>query len=187
MAGNHALYCLALFNDLVECLISRGFWVNRLEVTFPGKQVVLVCEILTKTSNSQKIGPFFLKKSLEEFSAVLKPYVGGRQVVFRFTALDMLFQETTISKLYKKLEETIKGKKLGKGLDFLISDVVRAICLITLMPTSGLFSLTFLQLIKKAPNIRAVLNWLDIIFRMVWSTSEKFRRVQGVRVQVKGR
>jgi len=62
-----------LFLDLEKYLVSRDFLVNRLEITFPGKYVVVVCEILTKTSNTEKIGPFFLKKRLEELSAVLKP------------------------------------------------------------------------------------------------------------------
>ena len=98
-----------------------------------------------------------------------------------------MLEEATIRHLKKKVEEAVKGKKLGKGLSPFTFDVIRAICLITQVPVAGLFSLTLLKLIKKTSNHRAVIDWLDTVFRTVWSNSEKFRRIQGVRVQVKGR
>ena len=51
--------------------------MNRLELTFPGKQAVLVCEVLTKSSAQGKkespINSSFLDKDLEEISIKLKP------------------------------------------------------------------------------------------------------------------
>lgn len=168
--------------------------VNRIELTFPGKQAVLVCEVLTKSSaqgksgsNTPSVSSSFLDKDLEEIASKLKPYIGNRKIVIRFTFLDGLFQHPTMALLENSAQDSLKGKKLGTGLLFLTSDLLRSVCLITQLPVAGLFSLTFLKLVQKAPNHRVIFDWLDIAFRTVWSNSEKFRRVQGIGIQVKGR
>ena len=99
-----------------------------------------------------------MDKDLEEISIKLKPYIGSRNIVIRLTVLDGLFQQPGISLLESQAQDSLKGKKLGTGLLFLTSDLLRSICLITQLPIAGLFSLSFLKLVQKAPNHRVVFD-----------------------------
>ena len=116
----------------------------------------------------------------------LKPFLDGRPIFIRLTILDGLFQQKTMAGLEKSLQEALKGKKLGSGMNFLESDLLRAVCLSTQLPVSGLISTCFLSLVKKSPNYRAIFEWLELAFRTIWQQSEHFR-LQGMAMQVKGR
>lgn len=122
----------------------------------------MVCEVLTKSSAQVKkdfsLNSSFMDKDLEEISIKLKPYIGNRNIVIRLTVLDGLFQQPGISLLESQAQDSLKGKKLGTGLLFLTSDLLRSICLITQLPIAGLFSLSFLKLVQKAPNHRVVFD-----------------------------
>jgi hypothetical protein len=165
--------------------------VNRLELTSPGKQAILVCEVLTKTSflgkrhnNSHYTD---LAKELDIFCVKLKPFFGGQNIVIRLTSLDGLVLQDDIQNLQSHLSESLKGKKMGTGLLALSSDLLRVICLSTQIPVAGLFVHTYLALVKKSPNHRGVFDYLNLAFQTLWDYSTPFRRLRGMGIQVKGR
>jgi hypothetical protein len=78
--------------------------VNRFELTFPGKRVVLVCEILTKTSafdhKNEHGGSFHkLNAELGIIASKLKPFFGERKLLIRLTSLDGLVLQEEIKKM----------------------------------------------------------------------------------------
>jgi len=134
-----------------------------LELTFPGKHVVFVCEVLTKTSALGSVSSNPISKNqqqladeLDILAVKLKPFLGNRAVFIRLTLLDGLLVESSMKNLYNNLFESLKGKKLGTGLLPLIMDLVRVICLSMQLPVAGLFVNAYLALVKKAPNHRGV-------------------------------
>jgi hypothetical protein len=81
-----------LFAELSSILNKAGLLVNRVELTFPGKHAVLVCEVLSKTTRLAKyskdlkpISSSELILDLEEVLVKLGPFVGNRKVLIRFT------------------------------------------------------------------------------------------------------
>jgi len=72
----------------------------------------------------------FSDKDLEEIIVKLKPFLGNRKVVIRLTVLDGLLKQSTLCSLVKTVEESLKGKKVGAGLNYYVSDLVHSICLI---------------------------------------------------------
>jgi hypothetical protein len=72
-------------------------------VTYPGKQAVLVCEVLTKTSfldKKQNRSHFMnLSKELDAVSVKLKPFFGNRKFILRLTSLDGLVMQEDIQNL----------------------------------------------------------------------------------------
>jgi len=102
----------------IECLLGKYQYItNRIELTFPGKQVIIVCEVLSKTSGKGNNLNVLSSKDLEEIAVKLKPYLGTRKVVIRLTVLDGLFKQPTLHSLVKNVEESLKSKKLGAGLN----------------------------------------------------------------------
>ena len=88
--------------------------MNRLELTFPGKQAVLVCEVLTKSSAQGKkespINSSFLDKDLEEISIKLKlkatnlqldcNYKQLRATRSNYVATDLQLKTTNLQLMY---------------------------------------------------------------------------------------
>jgi len=102
----------------IECLLDKYQYItNRIELTFPGKQAILVCEVLSKTSGKDNNLNVLSSKDLEEIAVKLKPYLGNLKIVIRLTVLDGLFKQPTLHSLVKNVEESLKIKKLGTGLN----------------------------------------------------------------------
>jgi hypothetical protein len=184
-----------LFSELEDILDRAGFLVNRLEINFPGKNAVLVCEVLTKSSTLgkgskkdtfKKVASLDLLSS-ENISAKLKPFLGGRTLILRLSVLDGLLQHPTMFSLEKDINESLKGKKLGTGLIFLALDLIRSVCLAMQLPVAGLLSSAFIKLAQKSPNHRLVFDYLNQAFTTAYTNSKPFRRLRGVGMQVKGR
>jgi hypothetical protein len=124
-------------------LNRKGFLVNRLELTFPGKNAVLLCEVLSMTSFLGKDGKQKnfspLTDDLEVIRTKLKPFIGNRTFCLRVTCLDGLLFHKSMKALEKSLLESLQGKKLGAGMLSFSSDLVRVICLSMQIPVAGLF------------------------------------------------
>jgi hypothetical protein len=85
----------------------------------------------------------------------------------RLTVLDGLLTQKSMKKLEKKLQDELKMKKIGTGLNSLSSDLLRSICLSSQLPTAGLISNSFLTLTKKSPNYRSIFEYIESAFRNV--------------------
>jgi hypothetical protein len=179
-----------LFEELSLILNRKGFLVNRLELTFPGKDTILTCEVLSKSSRSGKEGEnkfSALMSDLEVVSMKLKPFFGNRKVCLRITCLDGLFFQKSLINIEKGVLDALRGKKLGTGLIFLVSDLIRVVCLAMYLPVAGFFVQAYLNLVKKSPGHRGVFEHLMVAFQVAFKSSESFRRLRGLGVQVKGR
>jgi len=55
------------------------------------------------------------------------------------------------------------------------------------LPSAGLFTAAFSNVIPILSNYRMFFDWLDFAFRNIWFHSKNFRRIQGLSIQVKGR
>jgi hypothetical protein len=161
------------------------------ELTFPGKQAVVVCEVLTKTSSITKNDPGLqfakLSTELDIVVSKIKPFFHNRSLMIRLTSLDGLMLQNDIKKLQSHLSESLGSKTMGTGLLPLSIDLVRVICLSTQIPVAGLLVRTFLALAKKSPSHRNVFDYLDLVFQEIWSFPTQHRRLRGLGMQVKGR
>jgi len=143
--------------------------VNRLELTTPGKNLVLVCEVLTKASmlgkKVKRVGSSPLTgEDLEIMRMKLMPFLGNRRFLIRVTCLDGLFFQKDVKSLEQKASESVRGKKLGTGLVFLTEDLLRAVCLSMYLPVAGLFVSAYQSLVKKLSNHRSVFDYLSLAF-----------------------
>jgi hypothetical protein len=81
---------------------KKGFILNRIECSFSGQQVIIICEILSKQAKFNKccsINNIFSSFELDCILSQIKPFVNNRQIFFRVTLLDGLFNQTTVSSL----------------------------------------------------------------------------------------